>query len=1169
LCHNESAMLRIRLFGPPLVFDDDQPLTIKRRGTRALLFYLAAQGKPVTRDHLADSFWPDLSIDQARRTLRDNLGKIRTDLPDKSILQTGPDVVSLDFSKVWVDFLELQTLFGKIIPAMQKLPEDTPVPIKLYNQMAEAVQLWNGQPFIANGELSISDELTLWMERVQVPLNEMLRRTLRRLAKHDEILGNVSKVLEWLWLIRVFDEYDDEINRKIIEAYLHNNMLAEAQEFYEAVRSLYEVELNIGMPEGILALESRIYSPPAQSSQEAAQWAVHPSVQVPFIGQNEVLEQLSLAYRTGGGILVFGEAGAGKTRLAQEFVRRQESALHLFVAACQPLETGMPFAPWINLLRSSVLPEHWQRLDPMWASPLTLLVPDLTKIRPDISNYFVEHADVPRSILLEAIHQLLLSIADNGPLVLFIDDVHWADESTLAIVSYLLHKSFFRAGRGLLIMAARLEETNALLDKILLTTYPQPLRHAELRHLNRNEIVEISNYVLERGAPETFIDRVQQESGGNPFFLLQLLQSLQDIGVDLEKVKYLPITQSVHELIERRLQMLSVQGRELLSIAAVLGSQFELAVLEGAIPLPGEQVVDALEELEKARLIKELGIEPLSYGFVHEKIREGLLAEMNPSRKRLLNQRAATALETRLARNYAPYAARLAQHHENAGNYAQAFDYWVVAGQYAWRLASTYDSIEAYKHAERLIPRTTGLSNEQLYQLYRNWNQVAFEIDDAVLLEDLNRGLSTLGHDRNSDLLIGLALEGLSDAAMASNRFAEAFKYVQEAYPYIEHSENIYELIQAQMRHGTYLYMLGKIGEAQSWLQKVTDLTENTDDPLLIGLRGVNHYHIGLTETMRGYTSRGIEHAKLSAKTIARARSTYGEVEAYSVEGLAYSLSSACQLGLESCLKGLALADRMAGWRMYGYLASFAAMNETDLGLIGDAWDHAQKAIEMGQKQGHGEIVCLGYRSIGDIYLRLGNLEQAARAYEQGAMAAGEHFVRLENVYRLGYVRFEQGQETALKSIQESVDLAFRFDAGSVGMGGMPFLLAALLKKGEQAEFDKRAAWFCEQVLERFGSDNGNYTVERICAETAFRHADYETAHRTAEPLILWYAQTHMPWYEVSCLHIKRVSGQHLGRAAAGEQERMLELLDQMQNSIKDAPFKDDFASYREGLLAR
>lgn len=1150
-----------------MVYDEDQPVAIKRRSTRALLFYLAAQGKPVTRDHLTDSFWPDLSLDQARRTLRDNLGKIRTALPDKSVLQTQPELVSLDFSKVWVDLLELQALFAKVIPALQKLPADTPLPITLYNQMAAAIQLWNGQPFIANGELSISDDLTLWMERVQVPLHEMLRRTLRHLAKHDEMLGNVNKVLEWLWLIRVFDEYDDEINRKIIEAYLQNNMQAEARELYESVRSLYEIEMKIEMPEEILAIESRIYSPPVQASHDSNRWTVRPSVQVPFIGQNEVLAELNLAYKTGGGILILGEAGAGKTRLVQEFVRQRESALHLFIASCQPLETGMPFAPWISLLRSSVLPEQWQKLDAMWASPLTLLVPDLTGMRSDISNYFVEHSDVPRSILLEAIHQLLLSIAENGPLVLFMDDVHWADESTLAVVSYLLHKSFFRAGRGLLVMAARVEEQNSLLDKFLLTSYPQPLRNVELRHLNRNEIFEISNYVLEQGAPKVFIDRIQKESGGNPFFLLQLLQSLQEIGADLEKVEYLPITQSVHELIKRRLHVLSPEARELLSMAAVLGSYFELPAIEATITLPEEQVVSALEQLEKARLVRHLKQEGFSYGFVHEKIREGLLAELTPPRKRLLNQRVAKALEAQLAGNFAPYSARLAQHHESADNLHAAFDYWIMAGQYAWRLASTHESIDAYKHAERLIPRATGLTEAQLYQLYTSWNQVAFEIDDPVMLEGLNRSLYTLGQERKSDLLIGAALGGLSDSAMARNQFAEALKHVEQAHPYIDRSNNMYELIQMQMRHGTYMYMLGQIRDSQARFEKVMELTENTDDPQLINLRSVSHYHIGLTETIRGYTLRGIEHAQQSARFISRVRSTYGEVEAYSVEGLAHYLSSACQLGLEACLKGLALADRMAGWRMYGYLASYAAMNEVDLALIGDAWEHAQKAVEMGQRQGHGEIICLGYRSIGNIYLQLGDLEQAANAYQQGMAAAGDHFVRLESAYRLAYAQFQQGEQAAFDTLQETVDLAFQFDAGCIGMLGLPFLLAALLKKGDTQQFDQRAVWFCEQVLERFGSDKGPYSIAHIRAEEAFQRKDYQTACTLVEPLIAWYAQICMPWHEMSCLRIRRVSAKQLGLKEAGDEQRMLELLGQIQESIKEAPFNTEFQSYRAAIL--
>lgn len=1161
-------MLRIQLFGPPIVYNDDQPIVIKRRATRALLFYLAAQGKPVTRDHLTDSFWPDLELTQARATLRDNLAKLRTDLPDKEIIQAQPDLVSLDFSKVWVDYIELQGLFTKITPALHRLSEEIPLPATLYNQMAEAVGLWKGEPFIANGELSISEELSLWVERVQVPLNETLRLILRRLSKHDEIVGNIGKMLEWLRLIRAFDEYDDEINRKIIEAYLRNRMQPEAQEFYQMLRSLYEDELGADVPADILALEPRIYAPPTQPIMSPAQWTVRPSMQTPFIGQAEILGQLDLAYRTGGGLLVMGEAGAGKTRLVQEFVRQQENVMHPVVASCQPLDTGMPFAPWINLMRSSVAPEHWQRLEPIWVSPLTLLMPDLSGIRPDVPAFSPLRPEVPRSILLEAIHQLLVCVAENGPLLLFIDDVHWADESTLALISYLMHKSFFRAGHGLLIMAARLEEPNALLDKLLLTSYPQPLRRAEIRHLTRDEIVLISSYIIEKGAPQAFIDRLFQESGGNPFFLLQLLQSLQELDADLEQVQHLPMTQSVHELIQRRLTLLPTQARDLLSTAAVLGSYFELPVIEEAMSISAEEVVAALERLERARLVRHLQEDGFSYGFVHEKIRESLLAELTPSRKRLLNQRVATALETKLAGNLEAYSARLAQYHENAGNLLEAFNYWVMAGQYAWRLDSTHEAIDAYKHAQRLIPRTTGITDEQLYQLYAHWNQVAFGNDDPVLLDHINQEVHALGKQRKSDLLIGVALVGLSDAAMARNHFSEAYKYVQEAYPYLEHSQHAYELIQAEMKRGTYLYMLGQVNEAQTWFRKIIESTEGTDDPQLINLRAVSYYHMGLSETIRGYPRSGIEHANKSAEAISRIRSTYGDVEAYSVLGLAHFLNADYQAGREICLKAMTLADRMAGWRMLGYVACYAGMNEVELAMVGDAWEHAQRAIEIGRRQGHGEIIGLGYRSIGNLYLQMGAYEKAAQAFQEGVAGTGEHFVTLENMYRYGYAQLLLGQKEAYTQIEQAVDKAAAYDVGCIGVyGGVPFQLAALLKLGEHKIFEQKAEAYIQQLLERSGTEKARYTVMRFRADDALERGDYENAHALAETLVPWFRQLSTPWFELNCLRIQRVSARHLSLSAAGVEQRMLELLDQVSSSIRNAPFQAEFQAYRASVL--
>ncbi len=161
-------MLRINLFGAPVVYDENgSPLIIKRRLTRALLYYIAAQGHPVTRDHLIDRFWPDDSLDQARAALRDGLSKVRDALGDKELLQTTRDSVTIDYRRVSVDLLEIQALLEKITTSVRTLPENMPVPAETYRQMLKVMQIWDGRSFLPGGDVEYSDELSDWMRETE------------------------------------------------------------------------------------------------------------------------------------------------------------------------------------------------------------------------------------------------------------------------------------------------------------------------------------------------------------------------------------------------------------------------------------------------------------------------------------------------------------------------------------------------------------------------------------------------------------------------------------------------------------------------------------------------------------------------------------------------------------------------------------------------------------------------------------------------------------------------------------------------------------------------------------------------------------------------------------------------------------------------------------------
>ncbi len=1158
-------MLRIQLFGLPTIYDNERPLLIKRKTTRALLFYLAGIARPVTREHLMDRFWPDLPLDKQRTALRDNLGKLRVSLPDKSILFTSLEVVSLDSCKVWVDLFEMQTRLFSINLNVWKLPEDQPLPAALYNQIVEAVRLWSGQRFLPGGELSFSVELDEWAQTTEQRVTDDFVRVVKRLARHDSGAGNPEQAIKWLWLALPFAELDSALHQAILENYLQNDSLHVALAYYQNLTAFFGSDEEY--PSNLRAFEARLSAPARGSLPNLpADWAIRQSLQVPFVGQNELLENLKRAYRVGGGVLIFGETGVGKTRLVQEFYRRQSDAPRLMLAACQPLEASIPFSPWIKLLRSSVFHDEWKKLDLAWARPLTLLLPDLSEIRPELANTSVENAEISRAVLMDAIHQILLIVSNTRHIILFLDDVHWADESTLAVVAYLLRKEFFTLGRGMLVTASRIEERNPLLDKLLLTSYPQPLRRFELRNLNLDEVTELSAQVLTRALPCALVKRLEQDTGGNPFFLLEILALLQQTvpAENLANVTDLPLPGSISELIRARLSALSPAAQDLLSLAAVMGSPFEVQPIEHALPLTPEMLARAFEELEQARLLRTVASDIPGYAFVHEKIRESLLQELSAPRKRLMHQTCATALENYLGAGSDPAASKLARHFDLAGNFPKAFDYWLSAGRHARRVASDYECVQAYHQAEQLIPRAPSLTEQQIYALYAAWIDIAFESDDSAELERIAQVLLVLGQERASDLLIGTSYGCLSNVHVARNRLSDALRESQASYPYVMRSGNEHEIVRMCLRHGVYLYMLGNVSESQEWLQKAREKIAASGDPHQIEARAGVYYQLAMIDTMAGFPLRGLEHGQLSLNDYISAHRAYGQTSAYFVLGLAYYTIRNYEAGREACLKGLALKDRVEGWLMIGYLFAICGGTEVELGLLGQAWGHAQEALEIGKKYEHSEIIGMGCRILGDIYLRLLDYEKAAAAYKQGIDIAGEHMVRLENQYRYGYCLLKMGQDIGYRYIEQPLADAEKNGLDNIILYAVIYQLRAFLTKGDLSAFEQRAAWFCEQIRLRIGKDWAPNIILRLRAWYFCHRGDFELALTTIDEVFPQFQGGSFLWDRLECLNAQVVAQNQLGLDTTASHQQITEILDQIQSNLGDAPLQAEFQACRQ-----
>jgi DNA-binding SARP family transcriptional activator len=1164
-------MLSVYLFGTPRILMNNQLIAISRRSARTLLFYLAAQEKPVSRARLAALFWPDLPEAESRENLRDLLSKLRQGLaPRQDVLLTRQENVSLDFSKVEVDYLQFCQHIESVAGPVFRLPSRESLAPAQYYSLQRSIQLWDGQEFLSGYDLSNSDSLDRWRTQICAEIDNQVLAILERLAEYDILHGNIEKAVLWLSRAARLDYYNDVLQKRLVETYLQAGMQSQARQQYEQFKQFWVRESPAELPGYLTSLEPRVYKPTSDFLSELDnRWPIKTSTQVPFVGQQGVIQELEQAWRTGDTVLVLGEAGSGKTRLAQEFFQRILPGPRLMLGACQSLESNQPFSPWVGMLRHAVHPQEWRSLDIVWARSLSLLLPELSALREELPSAYMLKPEIPRSVLVESIHQTLLLLSREGPLFVFIDDVQWADETSLAVVAHLLQNKFFSPGRSILLMASRLEEQNPLLDSLLLSPTHQRIRQIQLPALELSEIGEMSESVLGQPLPEAFLEKLDRDTGGNPFFLLEVLQSLLEKGLpeDFSQMENLPLPHSVHELIQHRLRALYPDALEVLSTAALIGSQFSLDLIESATHFLPEVTARILDELERARLLQPVPVDPTIYGFPHEKIRESLLVDISPVRKRLFHQNIARALEKSLGQQTGPQAASLAYHYEQAGNFSEAFEYWSLAGRHAHRLASFREGVTAFERAQRLIARTPGLDEQDLYQFYASWNDALFQSDQPQALKRINQALLALGQERQSPLLIGTALSGMSDAYMAENDFEAALKSIQEALEYVRLSGNEYEMVRTLDRVGVYHYMLNRLPESQPYFQQSLDISRDSVDSLMVFQRCSTHYQMAITATLGGYPLQGLEYARKTLDDAVRAYHPHGQVLAYSVMGLAYYLMGDFEAGVQACQQGVKFEHTQA-WRMLGYISSYYAMNAAEIGLLSTAWEYAEKAIEIGKRQGHGEVVGLGYKAMGDIYLRLDADEEAIKAYQRGLNAAGEHFVALENLHRLGYLLYRQGQMSMGREyIQRVLDVSRESNLWSIHFLALLHQFEILSAENRLEEFEQAADWLAGQSIERMGQDVTRASRQQVKMGRALRENDFEQVLELAKETLPWYRKRNIVWRELECLRFLMVARKNLGQDVELEAERIKFLLNRVDENVENASLRPPWERFKQKIL--
>jgi class 3 adenylate cyclase/tRNA A-37 threonylcarbamoyl transferase component Bud32 len=440
-----------------------------------------------------------------------------------------------------------------------------------------------------------------------------------------------------------------------------------------------------------------------------------------FVGRESELEQLRSGIDgafSGRGrvLLVVGEPGIGKTRTAEELgtYASMRGAEVLWGRAYEG-EGAPSYWSWIQVIRA-----HVQESDPSTllselgagASAIADVVSEVRERLPGIQPAAALEAEESRFRLFDSVTSFLRNASQPRPLVLVLDDLHWADRSSLTLLQFLAREV---SGSRILVIGTyrdvELRRTHPLAETLGELARVEGTERVLLRGLGEADVGRFLELSTGRPPPSSLVRAVYQETEGNPFFVHEVVRLLVSDGrLDHpEEVESwgLSIPQGIREVVGRRLNGLSEDCNAVLGIASAIGREFDLGVLERVSDLPAEHVLELLEEASSARVVEEMPGGLDRHRFSHALVRETLYEELSTTRRLRLHRRIGDVLEERYAGQAGRHLAELAYHAvEGAhagGDVEKAIDYATRAALRATALSAFEDAIPQYERALRAL----------------------------------------------------------------------------------------------------------------------------------------------------------------------------------------------------------------------------------------------------------------------------------------------------------------------------------------------------------------------------------------------------------------------------------------------------------------------------------
>jgi len=707
-------------------------------------------------------------------------------------------------------------------------------------------------------------------------------------------------------------------------------------------------------------------------------------------------------------VLISGEAGIGKSRLVAEVqMYAKEQGFLLLQGNCFPTDRSYPYAPLLDLLRSSqakeLLATYTTGLEPL-TRELALLHLDLVPLPSDVTLLPPLEPEQEKRRLFVALTHFFTSLAAKQPILFIIEDIHWSDETSLELLLYLA-RSFTHLSI-LFVLTYRSDEVFPELRHFLAEFDREHLaRDFPLQRLNRAEVDAMMRaiFAVHQAAPAGLLESMYALTEGNPFFIEEVLKSLIATGEITNRegiwertllfgahMRHPSIPRSVQDIIYLRTKQLSAPAKQVLTLAAVAGRRFDFSILQRVMQIEESNLLVCMKELVVAQLVKEESAGWFS--FRHALTREAVYAELLVVERRALHRRVAETIEQSVSPSSILDAqlVDLAYHFYEGEVWSKAAAYGQRAGERALILYAPRSAIEhltrtldALSHLDGTPPAAVLRARGQAYETIGEFEQARADYERAL---SIARQTQDGPMEWQSLLDIGFWWVG-RDYTQAGEWFRRSLDLSQGLADPRLHARSL-------NRFGNWLVNTGRVADGLQAHQEALAIFEKLQDQ-----EGMAETFdlLGMANGIYGDTVRSVEQYDRAIASLRALSDSQGLISSLTTRvayaspiwvETTYSVCDQPERCYRDVTEALRLARQVDSLTGQAYVEWNAGLAFASFGELGRGLTHARESVRIASEIQHAQWLAAAYFTLGRVYFLSLEANLAVQAFETGLAMA-------------------------------------------------------------------------------------------------------------------------------------------------------------------------------------